>query len=314
MGILEENIMNTKMVEAKYEVIFLFDIMLGEKVSKDISVKWEGLGEAVIHAPELLDPKKLKEGSYRSKLLVDVTLDTDARPAEVELDVFFVEKCTQALVLFLFEAWHYSSTPAVDPFIHPIYISCQYYDLTGSAFVNPDTGKSSYERQYPRGIILDRQDWDAIINNLATGKVRDLAERILLEARCLEYTNRFEIAILVAAMACEYKVKSVCTRLARKKGVPNEFWDMLVDKIRPPVWRYYEDIIVVLGMSPMSKSLSEKLKQLFSHRNKIAHFGTIRGYSDKQLTGKEIQALAGEDIQTAEQFVSWLDSQEVAIS
>jgi hypothetical protein len=302
------------MVQAKYEVICPFDILMIETVSKDIMLKWEGLGEAVIHAPELLDPNKLKEGSYRSKLFVDVTLDTGAKPAEVELDVFFVEKCTEALVHFLLEIWHYSRQATIDPFIHPVYISCRYYDLIGSPFVNPDTGESSYVRQYPRGIVLDKQDWDAIINNLATGKVRDLAEWTLLQSKSLKQNNRFEIAILVAAIACEYKVKSVCTRLAEKKGVPNEFWDMLVDKMRPPVWRYYEDIVVALGMSPMSKSLSEKLKQLFSHRNKIAHLGTITGYSDKPLTGKEIQALAEEDIQTAEQFVRWLDTQEIAIN
>ena len=305
--------MNMNMVQAKYEAVFPFDILMKETVSKDIVMKWEGLGQAVIHAPELIDSKKLKEGRYRSRLLADVTLDVDTKPADLSFDRFFGEKCIEALIAVLIEMWHHTKALTLDPHLPPIFAHCDYYDSTGSPFVSPDTGRSSYEEQLPRGMVLSRNDWKTVGDNLATGKRRNLDETLLLDAMAMYAANRPELAIVLVAMACEHKVKYVCTRLAEKKGIPNEFWDMLVNKMRPPVRRYYEDIMVELGVSPIDSSLLKRLKQLFDHRNNIAHFGTIRGYASAPITPEELFSLADLDIRTGQQFLRWLDLQETTL-
>jgi hypothetical protein len=81
--------MKNNMVTAQYTAIFSYDILMQEKVSEAISLHWEGLGEAVIIAPELIDINKLKEGHYGSRQRIDVTLDISKKPDATGLDTFW---------------------------------------------------------------------------------------------------------------------------------------------------------------------------------------------------------------------------------
>jgi hypothetical protein len=316
----DENKMSVNLITAKCEAIFPYDILMGEKVSGALSYEMRELGEVVIHAPELADINKLKEGHYGSRLRIDVTLDINKKSAELPLDRFFTEKCLSVLSAFLIEVWSYTKAPEIDPHLRPIFFKCRYYDSTGSPYINPDTGQSSYEKQLPRGLVLSKDTWDEVAANLLAGKRRDLAEIALLNARCMQDLNRPEIAILLAAITCEYKVKHTCDLLAKKKKVPVKVWNAVVDKLRP-TFREYQEIMRSLGITsmrsssdPKIKALPHRLDELFKHRNQIAHRGSIQGYKGKQFAAKQVFSLAKADIETAEQFVSWLDMQQGAIN
>jgi hypothetical protein len=217
------------------------------------------------------------------------------------------------------EVWFYTGAPEIDPHLNPIFISCKYYDPTGSPYINPETGKSSYESQIPRGIVLNKDGWKTVVTNLLKGKKRNFDEIALLNARCMQNINRHEIAILLAAIACEYKAKYLCDLLIKKKKVPVQVWNVVVDKLRPRFIEYQE-IMRNLGISsmrsssdPKIKALPRRLENLFQHRNQIAHRGSIQGYKGKRFTGTQVLDLAKVDIETAEQFVTWLDLQKVAV-
>jgi hypothetical protein len=317
--IAEGNKMNANMVTAKYEVMYPFDIVLEEKVSEAIAYTWKGLGEGVIYAPELIDIKKLKEVHYGSRLRLDVTLDINKKPAELKLDTFFAEKGIEALTRFLIEVWFYTKKPDIDPHIHPTFIACKYYDSTGSLFINPDTGQTSYEAPLPRGVVLSKDGWNVVATNLLADKRTGLDEALLLEATCMKYMNRPQIGIILAAIACEYKVKHVCDILAKKKKVPEKLWNAVVEKLRPR-FKEYQEIMRSLGITLMSSSSDPKIKalpsrlgDLFQHRNWIVHRGSIQGYKGKEFTANEVFLLAEHGIETAEQFVGWLDSQEALV-
>jgi len=311
--------MNANMVTAKYEAIFPFDILMEERVSEDLSYEWKGLGEAVLYTPELVDIKKLKEGHYGSRLRIDVTLDINKKPAEFKLDRFFAEKCIELLSSFLLEVWFHTEAPDIDPHLHPIFITCKYYDSTGSLFINPDTGQSGYEAPFPRGVVLNKDGWKAVATNLLASKRRDLAKVLLLNAKRMKYVNHPEIAVLLATIACEYKVRYVCDLLAKKKKVPEKLWNTVAQKLRPR-FTEYQQIMMSLGIAsvksssdPKIRALANTLEDLFGHRNMIAHRGSIQGYKGKQFTANEFFAIAEADIEVAKQFVSWLDLQVASV-
>ncbi len=49
--------MNVNIITAKYEVEYPYSILMQEAVTENLHFEWNGLGEAVIHAPELVDSK-----------------------------------------------------------------------------------------------------------------------------------------------------------------------------------------------------------------------------------------------------------------
>ena len=310
--------MQANMVTAEYDAIFPYDVLMNEAVTEAITYEWPGLGKALIYAPELVDIKKLREGHYGSKQRIDVTLDIKQIPTTSKLDSFFAEKCITVLSSFLLEVWFHTKAPQVDPLLQPIYITCKYYDSTGSPYINPDTGKSSYEAQLPRGVILSKTSWNEIAANLSSGKPRDWAETVLLSARSMRYVNRPEMAILLSAIACEYKVKHLCDLLAKRSKVPQNLWHT-IEKLHLR-FTEYQDIMRSLGIASMKRSpdnkiraLPKRLETLLGHRNIIAHRGTIQGYKGKIYDSKEFFSLTDADIETAEQFVSLLDVQQAAI-
>ncbi len=227
----------------------------------------------------------------------------------LKLDQFFFEKCAEALGSFLSEVWLTSKKPE-DIDIHLVYIACKYFDSTGAQFVNPDTGKSSYEQVIPRGLVLSKDDWKEIADNLAAGKLRDLNQILLLNAKCMLYENRPEIAILLAAIICEYKTKYICDILANKNKVPKKLWNTMVEKLRLS-YSEYQAIMNSLGITstktscdPKIKALPGKLQNLFEHRNRIVHVGSIQGYKNKLY--KAIEKLLSPKLTSKQQNNLWI--------
>ena len=305
-----------QMITGKFIAFYPYDILMKGDVSTSIRLSWPGLGEAILYPPENLNKKKLECGQYRSKMQMDITLDMNMRPSGYNFDQFFISKFVEFAYAFTSEAWFHTKIPEIDPYIGPRYIRVEYFDEGGSPFVNPKTGKNYYEEHIPRGAILEEADWQEITNNLVNGKVRDFGEHFLLNAKYMKSIRRYDTAIILCAVACEYKVRRCCDVLASKKKFDLGLWEMLVNSLRPRVMDYYNKIVPQLASSSMSASsdhrireLPKRLQKLFEDRNRIMHTGML--YRGTKIKPKKIIQLVDKHIETTELVLNWLDSQMV---
>ena len=304
-------------VTAKYEIVFPFEIMLSEKSDNLLEFHYEDIGKVVIHPPDLIEGRTSVKGRYDAGVFIDVTLDINKKPAIDNFDLWFFSKCAEVMPSYITTVWLHSKLTGIDPYVQPLYIKCQYFDDLDKAFPNPETKLSTYEKSLPQGLVLSKDEWINVGDSMIANEQINLGEVLILNAKMMLSQNRFDIAIIFAAIACEYKVKAVSTNIARKKGIQTELWDVIVQKLRPRVSQYYDDIMPCLGIMPLKssadvaiKALPGKLEDLFQDRNKIAHFGTSAGYKGETKSGLDMKSLANEHVQTADQFITYLSTQE----
>lgn len=307
-------------ITAKYEIVFPFEIMLSEESDRLLEFSYQSIGKVIIHPPDLINNRSSVKGRFGASVHIDVVLDIDKKPINDDFDLWFFSKCAEIMTHYVATVWLHSKLTGIDPYVQPIYIKCQYLDDQGNAFINPVTNQSLYEKSIPQGLVLSKDEWINVGNSLISNEQIDLGEVLILNAKMMLSQNRFDMAIIVAAIACEYKVKASSTNIAMKKGVPKELWDVIVEKLKPRASQYFDDIMPSLGINPLKnstdpniKKLPSKLEALFSDRNKIVHFGTSAGYKGTTKSGLDMQSLATEHVQTAEQFIMYISSQEALI-
>lgn len=161
---------------------------------------------------------------------------------------------------------------------------------------------------------MEESDWEEIIENLAKGKVRDIGEEFLLNAKYMKSVRRYDAVVILCAVACEYKVRHCCDVLVAKKHIDWELWETLVKNLRPRVMVYYNKILPQLASSTMTESSNDKIKKLpdrledlFEDRNRIMHTGYL--FRGTGLTADQVIQRIEKHIETTELVLDWLDSQ-----
>lgn len=295
----------------KIEAIYPYDISLNEGVETAIKCSGPQGSQAIIYPPEKRENINIQNGRYLSKMRMDVTLDIDKKPVDKKLDQFFIQVFVEAAHTFLEETWLHTKLPNIDPYIPPQYVRIEYFQEDGSPFTNPETGNNYCEENHPPGIVLEKSDWEDICNNLSIGKRRDISEEWLCNARNMKYERRWDVAILLCAIACEYKVKRLCSLIMKRGEVPEELWETIVFDIRPRVMTYYEKILPRISSNSIKlpNDLKRRLNKLFTDRNKIVHTGLITTIMGNQPSADKIIRITDKHIQTTQKVIDWIDSQ-----
>jgi hypothetical protein len=293
-----------KKITAKYEIAFPHEVLAVEEIKGLTLLKTDHQMEITVKPPELRDESRLQMGRFGSLLRLDVTLDIDKKPGRQLLDVYFWDKCASFLTTFMLQLWVMTKTDNIDPFQAPIFVKWSYLDSAGNEFVNPETGKSTSEANYPCWVGLTRKTWKEVIDSVVNPKYIDEANIWLLHAKRALKTNHHDQAIIYAAIACELSIKRLADKLAKEGEVGEELWGYLTDMVRPRVMTYLHNVIPALGGDSLRKSnkkLLGEVERLFEHRNKLVHHGYQRGV-------KEIVRYAPRSIQVSEQVLNWVES------
>jgi hypothetical protein len=152
-------------------------------------------------------------------------------------------------------------------------------------------------RQHDPDRALDISSLEALLKRVAKGEEPEVAESLLADAAYLcEYTHEANRAILLAAIACELRVKQVLRRRA-KPGQAQQLIEQLIPRQRPVSGLFDKPMKIVAGRSlrESEPELWKSVVDLFSQRNGIAHRGETAPRDD-----------AGAAVNAASKVFAWL--------
>jgi len=305
-------------ITAKFNIQMQFEILMEEEEDRPIVDLRVAGREVKLYPPPKIEKGKLERGRFGSSIRLDITLDIDRKPPTVKFGDFFIECGLEWLANFLVALWFQTGSADLDPLAPPLYARCDYYDDKGNLFKNPDTGLTYFEYHGPLGAVISKAGWEQLSTNLQQGTAYSFSRYYILKSKKALRSNSFPEAILLAALACEVSIKEAATKLAQKRGLPEEFWRTVIEDIRPHLITYFDDILPALGAESLehpkkerktTRALRKNLLDLFRYRNRVAHLGRIEGFERKWMTADEQRSLADHLIKIAEEAISWAERQ-----
>lgn len=152
---------------------------------------------------------------------------------------------------------------------------------------------------------LTKEKWIKLGNEIKSGFDTELWEDFLIDAKVALDEEDLNRATIYTAIGCEIFIKEYTEKAAKEKGVSEIFWEYLNNpNTETRVLTYYDQVLHLVKGHSMKKENAEnynRLKRIFSARNKIMHTGKIPpSWNSDRIRQHQ------EDIKQVEQTISWV--------